>query len=60
MAFSDGYDYSAMSPFIEEFQNPFSDRPFITEMEENYGILWQRYRVDSGSFLIQWICTPST
>jgi hypothetical protein len=41
MAFSDGYDYSAMSPFIEEFRNPFSDRPFITEMEENYGSLWQ-------------------
>jgi hypothetical protein len=41
MAFSDGYDYSAMSPFIEEFKNPFSDRPFITEMKENYGSLWQ-------------------
>jgi hypothetical protein len=41
MAFSDGYDYSTMSPFIEEFRNPFSDRPFITEMEENYGFLWQ-------------------
>jgi hypothetical protein len=32
---------SAMSPFIEEFQNPFSDRPSITEMEKNYGSLWQ-------------------
>jgi hypothetical protein len=41
MAFFDGYDYSAMSPFIEEFRNPFSDRPFIIEMEENYGLLWQ-------------------
>jgi hypothetical protein len=41
MAISDEYDYSAMSPFIKEFQNPFSDRPFITEMEENYGSLWQ-------------------
>jgi hypothetical protein len=41
MAFSDGYNYSAMSPFIEEFKNPFSDRPFIIEMEENYGSLWQ-------------------
>ena len=37
----DGYDYSAMSPFIEEFQNPFFDRPFIIELEENYGSLWQ-------------------
>ena len=41
MANSDGYDYSAISPFIEEFQNPFPDRPFITELEDNYGSLWQ-------------------
>jgi hypothetical protein len=36
MAYMDGYDYSSMSHFIEEFRNPFLDRPFITEMEENY------------------------
>ena len=30
-----------MSHFIEEFCNPFLDRPFITKMEENYGMLWQ-------------------
>jgi hypothetical protein len=41
MAYMDGYDYSNMSHFIEEFRNPFSDRLFITEMEENYGMLWQ-------------------
>jgi hypothetical protein len=41
MATSDGYDYSRMSHFIEEFQNPFADKPFISEMEENYGLLWQ-------------------
>ena len=41
MAFTDGYDYSGMSHFIEEFQNPFTDRPFISEMEENYESLWQ-------------------
>ena len=41
MAFFDSYNYSAMSSFIKEFQNPFSDRPFIIEMEDNYGILWQ-------------------
>ena len=41
MAISDGYDYSAMSPFIEEFQNPFPNRPFISELEDNYGSLWQ-------------------
>jgi hypothetical protein len=39
MAYSDRYDYSSMSHFIEEFQNPFTDRPFIFEMEENYGML---------------------
>jgi hypothetical protein len=41
MAISDEYDYSAMFPFIEEFRNPFSNRPFIREMDENYGSLWQ-------------------
>jgi hypothetical protein len=41
MAFSDGYNYFAMYSFIEEYRNPFSDRPFIIEMEENYGVLWQ-------------------
>jgi hypothetical protein len=35
------YDYLGMSYFIEEFRKPFSDKPFITEMEENYGSLWQ-------------------
>jgi hypothetical protein len=42
MASMDGYDYSGMSHFIEEFQNPFTDKPFISEMEENYGSLWKR------------------
>jgi hypothetical protein len=37
----DAYDYSGMSHFIEEFQNPFTDRPFISEMVENYGTLWK-------------------
>jgi hypothetical protein len=41
MANFDGYEYLGMSHFIEEFQNPFPDKPFITEMEENYGLLWQ-------------------
>jgi hypothetical protein len=41
MASTDGYDYSGMSHFIEEFQNPITDRSFISEMEENYGTLWQ-------------------
>ena len=41
MAISDGYDYSAVSPFIEEFHNPFPDRPFISKLEDYYGSLWQ-------------------
>jgi hypothetical protein len=41
MSSTDGYDYSGMSHFIEEFQNSFTDRPFISEMEENYRTLWQ-------------------
>jgi hypothetical protein len=41
MASTDAYDYSGMSHFIEEFQNPFTDRPFISKMVENYGTLWK-------------------
>jgi hypothetical protein len=40
MANSDGYDYLGMYHFIEEFNNPFPDKPFIIEMEENYTLLW--------------------
>jgi hypothetical protein len=40
MANFDGYNYLKMSHFIEEFHNPFLDKPLITEMEENYGLLW--------------------
>ena len=42
------YDYSQSSPFLEEFDNPFPNKPFIDELEENYGKLWQfRSCVDS-------------
>ena len=37
----DNYDYSSSLPFIDKFQNPFESVPFIDEMEENYGKLWQ-------------------
>ena len=37
----DNYDYSPSLPFIDEFENPFENVPFIKEMEENYGKLWQ-------------------
>jgi hypothetical protein len=36
---SDNYDYLGMVHFIEEFQNPFADKPFIAKMEENIGSL---------------------
>ena len=39
MAFTDGYDYSGMFHFIKEFQNLFTNRPFISKMED--GSLWQ-------------------
>ena len=35
------YDYSQSSPFLEENENPFPNKPFIDELEENYGKLWQ-------------------
>ena len=36
----DDYDYSAILPYIEPFRWT-SDEPFITEMEDTYGKLWQ-------------------
>jgi hypothetical protein len=41
MASSDGYDYLGMSHFIVDFQKPFTDKPFISKIEENYKLLWQ-------------------
>ena len=41
MEHEDSYDYSTSLPFITEFINPFGGMPFIEEMEENYGKLWQ-------------------
>ena len=37
----DNYNYSPSLPFIAKFKNPFENVPFIEEMEENYGKLWQ-------------------
>ena len=37
----ENYDYSPSLSFIPEFENPFENVPFIEEMEENYGKLWQ-------------------
>ena len=41
MANEESYDYSQSLPFITEFQNPIPDEPFIDELQENYGKLWQ-------------------
>ena len=41
MELVEDYDYSPSLPFIKEFENPFENVPFIDEMEENYGKLWQ-------------------
>ena len=35
------YDYFQSVHFLEEFKNPFPDKPFIEELKENYGKLWQ-------------------
>ena len=35
------YDYSQSVHFLEEFKNPFPDKPFIEELKENYRKLWQ-------------------
>ena len=41
MEHEDSYDYFRSLSFITEFINPFGGVPFIEEMEENYGKLWQ-------------------
>ena len=37
----DTYDYSATAPHLTPFEYPVTDEPFITEMPENYGKLWE-------------------
>ena len=41
MANGQQYDYSSTAPFMEPFRNPFGDVPFISDMQSNYGSLWQ-------------------
>ena len=41
MELVENYNYSPSLPFMDEFENPFENVPFIDEMEENYGKLWQ-------------------
>ena len=41
MADEESYDYSQSLPFITEFKNSIPNEPFIDELQENYGKLWQ-------------------
>ena len=51
MAGEEDYDYSATLPFVEAFTGWARDEPFITDMPETYGKLWQfKSCVNSWSF----------
>lgn len=41
MTMESNYDYNRTIYFIEPFQNPLGDEPFITDMVSNYRALWQ-------------------
>ena len=41
MEATDNYDYSLTSHHLKPFVNPFHDEPFIAEMEDTYGTLWE-------------------
>jgi len=50
MGGDDNYDYSAILPVLETFSKWSRDEPFITNMEELYGKLWQfKFVVQSWS-----------
>lgn len=37
----DSYDYSATEYFLQKFDNPVAPSPFIDDVVENYGTLWE-------------------
>ena len=41
MESTDGYDYSLTGHHLKPFLNPLKDEPFIGEMEDTYGTLWE-------------------
>lgn len=41
MEVNDTYDYSVTSHHLQPFVNPFGDEPFISEMEDSFGQLWE-------------------
>lgn len=47
----DRYDYSVSKHHLQPFRNPRKDDPFIDEMEDTYGTLWEfRDHITSWSF----------
>jgi hypothetical protein len=41
MELDDNYDYSVTKLHLNPFLNPLNDEPFISEMEDTYGTLWE-------------------
>ena len=41
METTDGYDYSFTGHHLKPFMNPLKDEPFISEMSDTYGMLWE-------------------
>jgi hypothetical protein len=47
----DEYDYSLTQPHLQLFVNPLNDEPFIAEMEDTFGTLWEfKEHVSNWSF----------
>jgi hypothetical protein len=38
---TDNYDYSVTQHHLQPFENPLKDIPFLEEMEDTYGQLWE-------------------
>ena len=51
MELTDGYDYFLTGHHLKPFMNPLKDAPFIGEMEDTYGMLWEfKEHIASWSF----------
>ena len=55
METQDNYDYSLTMPHLRPFINPFNDEPFISEMADAFGPLWEfKPHVQTWSFGVNW------
>jgi len=55
MEVEDGYSYLSMVHHLQPFVNLLIDEPFIVEMEDNYGSLWEfRKYISHWSFGVNW------